>query len=85
MGGLQVQAGLRVYEAVMGPRYCLPLPIVLSAVEAKSFSGNLRPWTLVDRDAVSFLKSCEADGVELKNCPAYIRLIKINFSTDSMR
>jgi anti-anti-sigma regulatory factor len=34
---------------------------------------DLKDLTLVDRDAVSFLKSCEADSIELKNCPAYIR------------
>jgi anti-anti-sigma regulatory factor len=29
--------------------------------------------TLVDQDAVSFLRRCEADSIQLKNCPAYIR------------
>jgi hypothetical protein len=28
---------------------------------------------LADRDAVRFLKSCEADGMKFENCPAYIR------------
>jgi predicted metal-binding protein len=28
---------------------------------------------LADRDAVKFLKGCEADGVKLENCPMYIR------------
>ena len=28
---------------------------------------------LVDRDAVKLLASCEADGIELRHCPAYIR------------
>jgi len=28
---------------------------------------------LADRDAVRFLKGCEADGMKLENCPAYIR------------
>jgi hypothetical protein len=32
--------------------------------------GDLR---LVDRDGVRFLKICEADGMKLENCPAYIR------------
>ncbi len=26
-----------------------------------------------DQDVVSFFRLCEADGIELKNCPAYIR------------
>jgi hypothetical protein len=28
---------------------------------------------LADRDAVRFLRGCEADGVKLENCPAYVR------------
>jgi anti-anti-sigma regulatory factor len=28
---------------------------------------------LVDQDAVTFLRRCEADNITLKNCPAYIR------------
>jgi hypothetical protein len=28
---------------------------------------------LADRDAVRFLKGCEADGMKLENCPAYVR------------
>jgi anti-anti-sigma regulatory factor len=36
-------------------------------------SLDLEDLTLVDRDVVSFLRRCEADGIELKNCPAYIR------------
>jgi len=34
---------------------------------------DLKDLTLVDRDAVRFLEHCEADSIELKNCPAYIR------------
>jgi anti-anti-sigma regulatory factor len=34
---------------------------------------DLRDLTLVDQAAVSFLERCEADGVRLENCPAYIR------------
>jgi hypothetical protein len=28
---------------------------------------------LVDRDAVRFLMRCEADGMKLEHCPAYVR------------
>ena len=28
---------------------------------------------LADRDAVRFLRGCEADGMKLENCPLYIR------------
>jgi hypothetical protein len=34
---------------------------------------DLRDVRLADRDAVKFLKRCEADGMKLENCPAYIR------------
>ncbi|HUI73695.1 MAG TPA: hypothetical protein VLX32_02055 [Candidatus Acidoferrum sp.] len=34
---------------------------------------DLNDVTLVDRDAVNFLRRCEADSVRLKNCPGYIR------------
>jgi|SRR6266851_7292265 len=34
---------------------------------------DLKDLTLVDQDVVSFLRRCEADSIELKNCPAYIR------------
>jgi hypothetical protein len=34
---------------------------------------DLKDLTLVDQDAVNFLKRCEADNITLKNCPAYIR------------
>jgi anti-anti-sigma regulatory factor len=33
---------------------------------------DLRELTLVDQDAVRFLRQCESNGVELKNCPPYI-------------
>ena len=32
--------------------------------------GDLR---LADREAVKFLRRCEADGMKLDNCPAYVR------------
>lgn len=34
---------------------------------------DLREVKLVDRDVIGFLASCEAKGVKLANCPAYIR------------
>jgi hypothetical protein len=34
---------------------------------------DLRDITLVDRDALKFLARCQAEGIALKNCPAYIR------------
>jgi len=34
---------------------------------------DLKDLTLVSRDAISFLERCEADGVTLRNCAAYVR------------
>jgi predicted metal-binding protein len=34
---------------------------------------DLRDLRLADRDAVRFLKGCEAAGMKLENCPAYVR------------
>ncbi len=34
---------------------------------------DLRDVTLVDREGVKFLAVCEVNGIELENCPAYIR------------
>jgi anti-anti-sigma regulatory factor len=34
---------------------------------------DLKELRLVDQDVVSFLRRCEVGGIQLKNCPAYIR------------
>lgn len=34
---------------------------------------DLSDLTLVDQNVISFLSHCEADGIELRNCPAYVR------------
>jgi hypothetical protein len=34
---------------------------------------DLRDVRLADRDAVRFLRGCQAEGVRLENCPAYVR------------
>ena len=34
---------------------------------------DLKDLRLVDQDVVSFLRRCEANSIQLKNCPAYIR------------
>jgi predicted metal-binding protein len=34
---------------------------------------DLRDVRLADRDAVKFLRGCEAGGMKLENCPAYVR------------
>jgi hypothetical protein len=34
---------------------------------------DLTEMTLVDRDAVNFLATCELKSIELQNCPAFLR------------
>jgi hypothetical protein len=35
---------------------------------------DLKEVKLVDREAVGFLAACESRGIELKNCPSYVRM-----------
>jgi len=35
---------------------------------------ELKDLVLVDRDAVGFLRACAEKGIELRNCPHYIRI-----------
>jgi predicted metal-binding protein len=39
----------------------------------RSIILDLRDLRLADRDAVKFLRGCEAHGMKFENCPAYIR------------
>ena len=41
--------------------------------EGDHLTLDLKDVTLLDRDAVKFLAHREADGIQLDNCPAYIR------------
>jgi hypothetical protein len=55
----------------------------LSALLASEVSGRtvileLQDLFLADRDAVDFLRACEASGIVLRNCPAYIRMWMAN-------
>jgi predicted metal-binding protein len=34
---------------------------------------DLKDVSVVDRDVMRFFVRCEADGVKLENCPAYVR------------
>jgi predicted metal-binding protein len=45
----------------------------LFATNYRSIVLDLRDVRLADRDAVKFLRDCEADGMKLENCPAYVR------------
>jgi anti-anti-sigma regulatory factor len=47
--------------------------LMTSEAEGRRIILDLRDLILVDQEAVRFLKRCEADGIQLRNCPAYIR------------
>jgi anti-anti-sigma regulatory factor len=50
------------------------LEVLLSAeASGRHVVLDLSDLTLVDQEVVSFLRHSEADGIELKNCPAYVR------------
>lgn len=44
-----------------------------SEPKGSHFALDLKKLALVDLEAVIFLGECEAEGIELKNCPPYIR------------
>lgn len=55
-------------------KYLTELREVLTAEAGdRNFILDMREVRLVDQDAITFLSYCEADGAELRNCPAYIR------------
>ena len=51
----------------------------ISETRQKNLEQVSRSWTtqsdvgLADRDAVKFLRDCEARGMNLENCPEYVR------------
>jgi predicted metal-binding protein len=45
----------------------------LFATDYRRIVLDLRDVRLADRDAVKFLRACQADGMKLENCPAYVR------------
>jgi len=47
--------------------------LIKGEAKGQSIAFDLTELTLVDEDAVRFLDSCEASGIELENCPAYVR------------
>jgi hypothetical protein len=47
--------------------------LIRSEAKGHRIALDLTDLTLVGRDAISFLKRCEADGIELKNCAGYVR------------
>lgn len=47
--------------------------LVRQETDGRRIVLDLKDLTLVDQNAVSFLKGCEEHNITIKNCPAYIR------------
>ena len=47
--------------------------LISEEVDGRRIVLDLKDPKLVDQDAVSFLKRCEAESIQLKNFPPYIR------------
>jgi len=47
--------------------------LIDSEANGRAVLLNLRDLTLVDEDGVIFLEHCESKGINLENCPAYVR------------
>ena len=47
--------------------------LIKSEAKGRRIVLDLKDLTLVSRDALSFFERCEAGGITLKNCPAYVR------------
>ena len=47
--------------------------VIKAEADGRRIILDLKDLNLVDQDAVNFLRRSEADSIQLKNCPAYIR------------
>ena len=47
--------------------------VIGSETKGRRIVLDLKDLTLVDREAVRYLKACESKNIKIKNCPAYIR------------
>jgi hypothetical protein len=47
--------------------------LIRSEAKGRRIVLDLKNLTLVGQNAIAFLDRCEASGITLKNCPAYIR------------
>src|SRR5713101_4407150 len=47
--------------------------LIRSESDGRRIALDLKDVTLVGRDAITFLERCEANGIGLEHCPAYVR------------
>jgi anti-anti-sigma regulatory factor len=76
------EQGLLLY--VSGRLVSEDLEVVCTALDGRRVVAiELSEVELVDRDAVKLLAQAEAEGIELRSCPAYIREWITNERTSS--
>ncbi len=69
---LSTEQGLLLY--ISGRLAAEDLHVVRTALDGRQVVAiELAEVELVDRDAVKLLAQVEAEGIELRGCPAYIR------------
>ena len=79
---LWTEQGLLLY--VSGRLVSEDLEVVCTALDGRRVVAiELSEVELVDRDAVKLLAQAEAEGIELRSCPAYIREWITNERTSS--
>ena len=72
IGRLSTEKG--VVLQVSGRIAAEDLQVVRTALDGRRVAAiDLAEVELVDREAVKLLAQTEAEGIELRNCPAYIR------------
>jgi len=57
----------------MDEEHTVELEDLIRSEKGRRIALDLKDVTLVGQDAISFLARCEADGITLRNCSAYIR------------
>jgi hypothetical protein len=62
LSGRMTEDGLAQLDALIGPEASRGRVVL-----------DLKDLTLVCADAINFLVRCEADGIALEHCPAYVR------------
>jgi hypothetical protein len=83
---IEQQMTLRIDKAARGEVTTFVLSGRLDAEHIEELTGllklqpdpskvvlDLKQTRLVDRDGIAFLVRCEAAGIKLVNCPAYVR------------
>jgi len=55
-------------------RLCELSTLLAQESSKRAVALELKDLVLVDRDAVGFLRACAEKGIELRNCPQYIRI-----------